>query len=224
MDLYFYNVMKSNDELSDLVRQQIEEIMGKYDKQVIGDIPLSALLPLLFNSVIKYEIREDIPQKEVDDLVRKLTELGFPNTIAQEVGSKIYEVIPTREMKTMMNRAVELAETYLPELADEVKDGNPYLNTQHERKIRLSTGSPDVKGDNVEVPVYLVNHWIVEREEGKRKVSTLQTNSRLHIVVEDPLGDYKIKGPTKEHFRQSVLEASLDYLASPPPNLFRGKT
>ena len=215
--------MGSNDGLDDLVRQQIKEIMREYDIQAIGDIPLSALFPLLFNSVAKYETREDISQEGVDELIRRLTELGFPDTIAQEVGSKVYEVIPTRKMKTMMDRAVELAETYLPELADEVTNGTSYINTQHERKIRLSTGSPTVKGDNVEVPVYLVNRWVIEHEEGKRKTSTSLTNSRSNIIVENPLGDYKIKGPTKQEFRQYALEAALDYLASPPRDLFRGK-
>ena len=216
--------MGSNDGLGDLVRQQIEEIMGKYDKLVIGDIPLSAVVSIFLNSgVIKYEIREDVPQEEVDGLVRKLTEIGFPNDIAQELGTKAYELVPTREMKSMMDRAVELAGHYLPELADVVTNGKLYLNTQHGRRIELSAGSPQINGDAVEVPVNLRNYWVMQREEGKRKASFSETNSGSQIVVENPLGDYKIKGPTKQEFRQSALEAALDYLASPPNDLFRGK-
>lgn len=215
--------MASNDGLSDLVGQQIEEIMGKYYKQVIGNIPLSALFPILVNSVMRYEIREDVPQDEVDDLVRRLTEIGFPDTIAQEFSSKVYEVLPTQEMKTMMDRAVELAGTYLSELADGVTDGKPYLNTQHGRRVELSAGYPKINGDAVEVPVNLRNCWVVQHEEGKRKVSLLETNSGSQIVVENLSGNYKIKSPTKQEFRQSALEAALDYLASPPSDLFGGK-
>lgn len=216
--------MESNDGLSDLVRQQIEEIVRKYDKQVIGDIPLSALFPILLNSVIKYEIREDVPQEEVDDLVRRLTEIGFPTDIAQELGTKAYELVPTREMKSMMDRAVELAGVYLFELADVVTNEKPYLNTKNGRRIELSAGSPQINGDVVEVPVNLRRYWVTQYEGGKSKASLTEINSRSQIVVEKPLGGYKIKGPTKQEFRQSALEATLDYLAFPPPDLFRGKT
>ena len=82
MGIYFYNYMESNDGLGDIVKQQIEEIMRNYDKQVIGDIPIDALFLIFLNSVIKYEIRENVPQEEMDDLVRRLTEIGFPDDIA----------------------------------------------------------------------------------------------------------------------------------------------
>ena len=221
MGIYFYNYMESNDGLGDIVKQQIEEIMRNYDKQVIGDIPIDALFLIFLNSVIKYEIRENVPQEEMDDLVRRLTEIGFPDDIAQEISIKAYELVPTREMKSMMERAVELAGTYLPEFADEVINEKPYLNTQHGGKIRISTGDPQINGNTVEVPVNLINYWVVQPEEGKIKSSYSVTNSRSQISVENPLGDYKIRAPTKQEFRLSALEAALEYLATPPSDMLR---
>ena len=212
--------MEGGNDLGDAVRKQVEEIMKDYEKKSVGDIPLNVLFPFLLNTVFRYEVREDIQQEDIDEIIRKLMEIGFPDTLAQEVSNKIYKIIPTREMKMKIARAEELAETYLPNLADEVKNGESYLNTQHGRKIKLTTGPPEIKEDNVEVPIYLFNQWHYPKGD-KVGVSTSQTSSGLHILVEQPLGNYKISGPTREEFRQSTLEAALDYLASPHPSLLR---
>ena len=115
--------MREGNNLDDVVRKQVEEIMKDYEKKSVGDIPLNVLFPFLLNTVFRYEVREDIQQEDIDEIIRKLMEIGFPDTLAQEVSNKIYKIIPTREMKMKIARAEELAETYLPTLADEVKNG-----------------------------------------------------------------------------------------------------
>jgi len=114
-----------------------------------------------------------------------------------------------------MDKAVELARAYLPELADEVIGGTPYIITNQGEEIALSAGPSEINGDGVRVSICLFFRYIMKDKE-KRERRSLYVPSSSHIIVEQLLGMYKTRGPTKEEFRQFALDTVLNYLTFHP--------
>ena len=199
--------MGENNNLDRRVEERLREILG-YD-------PFSSR-----------EVREDITQEKIDELVGMLKERdGISEKEAQERINKYIQIVPTREMATIMDRAEELAKDYLPNLADEVVNGIPYLNTTKGPKLQLCISESVIDGNSVDIPIYLFAiRQGKELDEENRRRATAYVPSGSYIIVDQPLGDYKIIGPTKEEFRQITLETALDYLTSPIPKFLKGKT
>ena len=74
------------------IRNQVEEIIRNYEKKTVGSIPLNTLFPLLLNIAFRYKVREDIKEEDLDEIVSKLIEMGFPDALAEEATSEIYKI------------------------------------------------------------------------------------------------------------------------------------
>jgi len=91
--------MREGNNLDDVVRKQVEEIMRKLDLQQIGNIRMADFLRLILGNAGLYETKEALKENQ-DALIRKFVETRFPDAFAEELFRKAYEVFPTREMKT----------------------------------------------------------------------------------------------------------------------------
>jgi len=211
--------MENYDELGDQVEREIGEIVGNFGGYEKG-LKLNALegldelseedaISFYEHIAINYEVKEDLTPEVIDELVKNLSEMGVSETKLIKFVDDLYGSLPTREIKTLGDKATELAKTYLSTIVDEVIDGRYYLHIGDGKKLPLYTGKPEFNEDGIRIPINLTYRRSA-REEDKRRFYTSFLTSVKYIVIVQPLGDYKINGPTKDELRQSALEAVLD--------------
>ncbi len=130
---------QGSEDLSERVRKEIEKILA--DSNVTEEMYL-----------------ESIPPEIIERLHSEAKQFGFSESFVNEL---IQAIIPSRAAEEKREMAESIAKEYLPNLADEVIDGIPYLTTRRwkdegmERLVKITVGKPELSSLSVEVPLYL---------------------------------------------------------------------